>query len=75
MNAYYIKTDAGSTTTTAESIDAAARLWAESEGIAGVSGTDSLVAKIEAIDGAWLWIESDEAEDGARIYAGRANMA
>ena len=75
MNAYHIKTDAGSTTVTAESMDAAARAWAESEGIAGVTGTDSLAAKIESIDGAWLWIESDDAADGARVYAGRANMA
>ena len=74
MYDYYVKTDAGSTTITAASIDAVARIWAAHENIDGIDGIAALVRHIESIDGAWLWIESDDAPDGARVYAGRKNM-
>jgi hypothetical protein len=69
-----IRTDAGTTTITAPDADAAAVSWAAGEGVAGVHDLESLVAYIEGIDGAWLWIESVMAADGERVYAGRDNM-
>jgi len=77
-NAYEwtIRTDAGTTTVTAPDADAAAVAWAagEGEGAANVHDLDSLIAYIDGIDGAWLWIESTMAPDGERVYAGRGNM-
>jgi hypothetical protein len=69
-----IRTDAGTTTVTAPDADAAAVAWAAGEGAAAVHDLGSLVAHIEGIDGAWLWIESTMAPDGERVYAGRENM-
>lgn len=66
---YYVKTDAVAVDgIEAESMDAAAVQFASSEGIAGVTDVATLVEAIEAIDGAWLWIESDEGGD--RVHAG-----
>lgn len=69
-----IRTDAGMTTLIAPDADAAAASWAAGEGLAAVHDLDSLVAYIEDIPGAWLWIESTTAPDGGRVYAGRENM-
>jgi hypothetical protein len=72
---YTVRTDACMTEIVASDIDSAATAWANGEGIAEIDGIDSLVRHIESIDGAWLWIESDAAPDGDRVYAGRENMA
>ena len=69
-----IRTDSDMVTITAQNASAAASAWAASEGVPEVHGLDSLIAHIEGIDGAWLWIESTTAPDGERVYAGRANM-
>jgi hypothetical protein len=69
-----IRTDAGMVTVTAPDADAAAVAWAAGEGSANVRDLDSLIAYIDGIDGAWLWIESTMAPDGERVYAGRKNM-
>ena len=69
-----IRTDASMTTVEAPDADAAAVAWAACEGAANVHDLSSLVAYIEGIDGAWMWIESDTAPDGDRVYAGRRNM-
>ena len=74
-HAWTVRTDASMTEVEAADIDAAAVAWAASEGIAEINGIDSLVRHIESIDGAWLWIDSDTAPDGDRVYAGRENMA
>lgn len=77
MHTYYVRTEAGSANITAETIDAAAAEWARQdcpEAAAAVTDMRSLVAYIESIDNAWLWIESDDAPDGARIYAGLENI-
>ena len=70
-----IKTDAVMVEIDAPSIDSAAAAFAAGESIRGVTDRDSLVRHIKSIDGAWLWIESDTAPDGDRVYAGRENMA
>jgi hypothetical protein len=68
---YTIKTDADMCTISATTMDEAARKWAASEAISGVTDVASLFAHIESIDGAWMWIESDDAPDGLRQQAGR----
>jgi len=76
MTAYEwtIRSDAGMTTVTAQDADAAAAAWAAGEGAKAVHDVGSLVAYVESIPGAWLWIESTMAPDGERVYAGRQNM-
>lgn len=77
MYTYTIRTDAVLTSVDAETIDDAARLFAASEFKQSVDtdyGLAELLAEIEGIDGAWLWIESDDAPDGVRQYAGKQNM-
>ncbi|NDD54013.1 hypothetical protein EBZ39_09070 [bacterium] len=69
-----VRTEAGMTVITAPNSDAAAVAWAVGEGLAEVHDLDSLIAHIEDIPGAWLWIESTMAPDGERVYAGRQNM-
>jgi hypothetical protein len=70
-----VRTDADMTEIVAADIDSAAVAWADGKCIAEIDGIESLVRHIESIDGAWLWIESDAAPDGDRVYAGRENMA
>ena len=75
-----IRTDAGMSTVQAPDIDAAARAWAADEGNdcsahEHVTDLATLLDYIEGIDGAWLWIESESAPDGARVYAGKSRMA
>jgi hypothetical protein len=72
MGKYTINSDAYLTTVEAESFDAAAVALATSTpGLAGVTDLDSLLDRIESIDGAWMWIENAE---GIRHYAGAENM-
>ncbi len=85
---YTVRTDADLTTgIRARSIDAAARIWAEEDGIVAnfpraarkarvtkVRRVSQLIRVVEAIgDGAWMWIEGD-GPDGARQYACPENM-
>ena len=77
VHEYTIRTDASTTTVTATDINSAARAWADGEGgsaRSAVTGLQSLIEYVESFDGAWLWIESDTASDGTRVYAGRRNM-
>jgi len=74
---YEIRSDDGTTTVMATDIDSAARAWADGEGSrarSAVTGLPSLIEYIESIDGAWLFIESDTAPDGTRVYAAQHNM-
>lgn len=75
---YKINSDAYLTKVYATSMDDAARKLAATEphlAKSGVTDLASLMSYIESIDGAWLWIESDDAPDGNRQYAGSENMA
>lgn len=75
---YKINSDAYLTKVQAASMDdAASKLAATERHLAksGVTDLQSLLAYIESVDGAWLWIESDDAPDGNRQYAGAQNMA
>lgn len=68
----------------AENQAAAVMIWKESEGeacgreyadlFAAICDWPTMKEYIEAIDGAWAWIESDDAPDGGREYAGQENM-
>lgn len=65
---YTIRTDAVQAEISAISIDTAAKLFAADE-FPGkqINDVDDLFARIEKIgDGAWCWIESETAPDGAR---------
>ena len=65
---YTIHTDAVMQDIEATTADEAAAIFAQDEfPRAGVAGVADLFAHIESIgDGAWCWIESDDAPDGAR---------
>lgn len=77
MYTYTINSDAYLTKIQAENMDQAAAKLAVTEPMmvkAGVRDTASLLSYIESVDGAWLWIESKDAPDGNRQYAGSQNM-
>ena len=62
MKTYLIRTDAWlSDEITAENIDAAITEAFREDGI---TSTEELKSHIEAIDGAWVWID----EDGVRVF-------
>lgn len=64
---YVVRTDAGLSEYDAASMDQAARKFAADENIRGVRNVETLLAAYERIgDGAWIWIESSDAPDGAR---------
>jgi hypothetical protein len=66
---YTIRTDAVLDEIEAASMDAAAVAFAAGEDLRGVTDTDSLLAAYARIgDGAWIWIESEHAPDGARRF-------
>jgi hypothetical protein len=71
MYTYTIKTDGVEADIEANNIDAAAIDFAEDEFPAeSVYGVQDLFSIIERIgDGAWCWIESDDAPDGQRRSA------
>ena len=71
--AYTVNTDAGLTRgIMAVDFDDAARQWAAGEKVKDIGGLDDLLAYIEEIDGAWLWIENTDTYE--RHYAGSENM-
>jgi hypothetical protein len=77
VHEYTIRSDDGTTTVMAIDIDSAARAWADGAGSrarSAVTGLPSLIEYIESIDGAWLFVQSDTAPDGTRVYAARHNM-
>lgn len=69
---YTVKTDAAEQQIEAASIDEAAAIFASDEWPhAHITDADSLFAQIERIgDGAWCWIESQDAPDGERRSVG-----
>ena len=69
-----IRTEAGMRHLKAPDADAAAAAWGAREGVAAVQDMQSLIAYVEASEGSWMWIESDDAPDGGRVYAGEENM-
>lgn len=72
MATYTINSDSFLVKIDAESFDQAAAKLAESTpGLQGVKDLQSLLGKIESIDGAWLWIEDESYQ---RHYAGQQNM-
>ncbi len=79
LYSYTVNTDAGLTRgIMAQSMDDAARLWAAGEpNLANldIETVDDLIEAIEAIDGAWLWIEAVDHPSEIRHYAGSSNMA
>lgn len=80
LYAYRINSDADSMTVDAGDINEAARKYTANGNLAKMAGVDpiqtvdDLIEAIESIEGAWLWIESDEAPDGNRQYANPQNV-
>lgn len=66
MYTYTIKTDATEAEVEAETIDHAAALFAAGERIAHILSCRALLSYFAGIEGAWAWIESDDAPDGDR---------
>lgn len=74
---YKINSDAYLTKVEASNMDEAARKLAATEphlAKQGIETVQDLLSYIESVDGAWLWIESQDAPDGNRLYAGQENM-
>lgn len=70
---YTVNTDAGLTRgILADDFDDAARQWAVGEKVKGIDDLADLLAYIEGVDGAWLWIENTDTLE--RHYAGSENM-